>query len=61
MTPADRRLLRHLVAAVTVKLVLLTAIWWGFVRDERVSIDSEAAGARIGAGATVSTPQGEMQ
>lgn len=61
VTPADRRLLRHLVIAVTVKLILLTAIWWGFVRAERVSVDSEAAAARISAGAPVSIPQGEMQ
>jgi len=30
MTPADRRLLRHLVTAVTVKLFALLLLWWLF-------------------------------
>lgn len=47
MNHTDRRLLRHLVIAVLVKLAILTALWWLFVRDARVSVDTERAGARI--------------
>lgn len=43
----DRRLLRHLVVAILLKLVVLTALWWALVRDERVSVDSGRAAVRI--------------
>ena len=45
----ENPLLRHLVIAVVLKLVVLTALWWAFVRDERVSIDVERAAAHLGA------------
>lgn len=40
MSPSDRRLVQHLVIAVVVKLLVLVALWWVFVRDERVTPDS---------------------
>jgi uncharacterized membrane protein YozB (DUF420 family) len=40
MSPSDRRLLQHLVIAVAIKLLVLFALWWAFVRDERVTPDS---------------------
>jgi len=46
-------LLRHLAAAVLLKLVVLTALWWVFVRDDRVDVDAERAAAHVGAGAAV--------
>jgi hypothetical protein len=49
MTSDERRLVRHLAIAVALKLVVLSGLWWGFVRDERVSVDAEAASAHIGA------------
>lgn len=49
MTRQDRRLVRHLAIAVALKLVVLAALWWAFVRDERVSVDAEAAAAHLGA------------
>lgn len=48
MTSVERRLLHHLVLAVGVKLLLLTLLWWGFVRDARVPMDAEVAGQHLG-------------
>ena len=45
----DRRLLRHLVLAVLLKLALLTGLWWTFVRDLRVEVTVDRAAAQIGA------------
>ncbi len=58
MTPNDKRLLRHLIIAVLIKLVVLTALWWLFIRDARVSVDSERVADKI-SGATSS--QGAMK
>ena len=42
------RLVRHLAIAVALKLVVLTALWWAFVRDERVGVDVDRAAAHMG-------------
>ena len=39
----DRRLVRHLKLAVVLKVAVLLALWWAFVRDARVPVDAEAA------------------
>jgi hypothetical protein len=49
MKAAQDRLVRHLAIAVALKLVVLTAIWWAFVRDERVGVDVDRAAAHLGA------------
>jgi 4-amino-4-deoxy-L-arabinose transferase-like glycosyltransferase len=49
MTRQDRRLVRHLAIAVALKLAVLAALWWAFVRDERVSVDAAATAAHLGA------------
>ncbi|MCI4431553.1 MAG: hypothetical protein JHC40_20590 [Burkholderiales bacterium] len=49
MTRDEQRLLRHLVIAVTVKLALLTALWWLFVRDDRVHVDADQTAAQMAA------------
>lgn len=41
MSPAEQRLLRHLVIAVILKLVVLTLLWWLFIREARVSVDAD--------------------
>lgn len=41
MTRDEKRLVRHLVIAVALKLALLAALWWLFVRDARVSVSLE--------------------
>jgi hypothetical protein len=47
MTTDDRRLLRHLVIAVLVKLAALAALWFWFVRDATVRVDSDRAALRL--------------
>ncbi|QDF97926.1 hypothetical protein CJ010_16005 [Azoarcus sp. DD4] len=34
----DRRLVREILVVVLVKLALLGALWWGFVREARVPV-----------------------
>jgi len=47
-----------LVIAVTVKLALLTALWWLFVRDVRVHVDADQTAVQIGiASSTPGVPQ----
>ncbi len=57
MTRDERRLLQHLALAIGVKLVLLAALWWAFVRDERLPVGPDAAAAHLGAS---SSPAGEQ-
>ena len=47
MTPAERRLLRQLTIAVMIKLVVLSALWWMFIRDVHVSVDGDSLADRI--------------
>ena len=49
MKAAQDRLVRHLALAVAMKLVVLTVLWWAFVRDERVGVDVDRAAAHMGA------------
>lgn len=53
MTQDERRLLRQLVTAVLIKLVVLVVLWWAFVRDARVSVDTDGVAAQLG-GQTIS-------
>lgn len=53
MTQVERRLLRHLATAVLIKLVLLALLWWAFVRDARVSVDTDRVATQLG-GQTIS-------
>ncbi|WP_368372910.1 cytochrome oxidase putative small subunit CydP [Pseudomonas corrugata] len=48
MTISDKRLRRHLLTAVVIKLLVLTVMWWLFIRDSRVSVDSNTIGDRFG-------------
>ncbi|MGV8899684.1 MAG: cytochrome oxidase putative small subunit CydP [Burkholderiaceae bacterium] len=47
MTRNEKRLLRHLIIAVLIKLVVLTVLWWAFVRDAGVSVDTERVAEKI--------------
>ena len=47
MSPTDRRLVRHLMIAVAVKLVVLVALWWTFVRDSHVPVNTEHAASQM--------------
>ncbi|ATR82813.1 MULTISPECIES: cytochrome oxidase putative small subunit CydP [Pseudomonas] len=48
MTIFDKRLRRHLLTAVVIKLLVLTVLWWLFIRDSHVSVDPNIIGNRFG-------------
>jgi hypothetical protein len=41
MNPDDRLLVKRLGLALAIKLVVLLALWWGFVRDQRRTVDAQ--------------------
>ena len=43
----DRTLVRKLAFALVIKLAVLTALWWFFVRDQRVPVDVDAAASQM--------------
>jgi hypothetical protein len=47
MNRDDSRLLRRLTTAVAVKLAVLAVLWWAFVRNSAVDVDSEQAAAHL--------------
>lgn len=53
MTQDERRLLRQLVTAVLIKLAVLTVLWWAFVREAHVSVDTDRVAAQL-VGQTIS-------
>ncbi|AWI80491.1 MAG: hypothetical protein CVU19_11060 [Betaproteobacteria bacterium HGW-Betaproteobacteria-13] len=44
---SDRKLVRELVLVVLIKLVLITALWWVFVREEKVPVAPDSVAARF--------------
>ena len=48
MTISDKRLRRHLLTAVLIKLIVLTVLWWLFIEDSRVSVDPNTISDRFG-------------
>lgn len=59
MKPSDKTLLQKLALALLVKLVLLAGLWWGFVREQRVAVDDQAAATQLLGTGQVKHPQGE--
>ena len=53
MTLMERGLLRHLTLAIVIKLALISALWWAFIRDAKVAVDAGAMAAQVLAPATV--------
>ena len=43
----DCTLVRKLAFALVIKLAVLTALWWFFVRDQRVPVDVDAAASQM--------------
>jgi hypothetical protein len=43
----DRTLVRKLAVVLVVKLAVLTGLWWGFVRDQRVPVDTDSAAMQM--------------
>lgn len=47
MNPTDRRLIREITLVIVLKLILITALWWAFIRDAKVAVDPGAMATRI--------------
>jgi hypothetical protein len=43
----DRFLVRKLAVVLVIKLAVLTGLWWGFVRDQRVPVDTDSAALQM--------------
>lgn len=43
----DRSLIRKLAVVLVVKVLVLTGLWWGFVREQRVPVDADTAAAQM--------------
>ncbi|WP_431149769.1 cytochrome oxidase putative small subunit CydP [Acidovorax facilis] len=43
----DRLLVRKLAVVLVIKLAVLTGLWWGFVRDQRVPVDTDSAATQM--------------
>ncbi len=43
----DKTLVRKLAFVLLVKLALLLALWWGFVREQRVAVDADQVAAQL--------------
>lgn len=43
----DQTLLRKLAVVLVIKLAVLTALWWGFVREQRVPVDTDSAAQQM--------------
>lgn len=39
--------MRKLAVVLVLKLLVLTGLWWGFVRDQRVPVNAAAATAHL--------------
>ena len=63
MNPSDQILVRHLTLVVVIKLALITALWWAFIRDAKVAVDPGAMAAQVVAPASskLHTTSGETQ
>lgn len=44
---SNRKLVRELVLIVVIKLILITALWWGFVRDAKVPVEAGSIASRF--------------
>ncbi len=47
MKATTHPLLRQLAWAIVIKLLLLTAIWWAFLADQKVKVDAEQASSHL--------------
>jgi len=48
MNQRDRRLRKEILVIVAIKLILIAGLWWCFIRDARVTVDSAAAARHLG-------------
>jgi hypothetical protein len=47
VSPMDKTLTRKLALVLLFKFALLLALWWGFVRDQRVTVDADKVAVQI--------------
>ena len=47
MSTQDRMLLKKLAIVLALKLVVLMALWWGFVREQRVHVNVDRVAAQL--------------
>jgi hypothetical protein len=43
----DQTLVRKLAVVLVIKLAVLTGLWWGFVREQRVPVDTDSAALQM--------------
>lgn len=63
MNQRDRRLRREIVVILIVKLIAITALWWCFIRDQRVAVDVSTTARHLGVSelsAPTPSPQGAL-
>jgi hypothetical protein len=51
----DKTLAKKLVLVLLLKLALLLALWWGFVREQGVTVDADKVAAQLLQGAPTPT------
>jgi hypothetical protein len=56
MNPDGSRLLRHLSVAVVLKLAVLAALWWVFIRGQSVDAGSEQTASHFALPASPASP-----
>jgi hypothetical protein len=47
MNFSDKTLVKKLAIVLVLKLIVLLALWWFFVRENRVSIDARSAAEQL--------------
>lgn len=47
MPSSDSWLLKRLGIALVIKLILLMGLWWGLIRDQRVSVDTTSMAQQV--------------
>ena len=57
MKPKDRPLLEKLAIVLMLKLVVLTALLWGFVREQRVPLNGDRVAAQLLQGASTTAKE----
>lgn len=56
MNPMDRGLWRHILWALAFKAVLITSLWWAFVRDQQVHVDAQSVAQALAPAPSPSSP-----
>lgn len=49
MNLADRKLVRDITFVIVIKLIFITALWWAFIRDAKVSVDAGTMASQMAA------------